>query len=95
MSATLLSEWCNIFGGETSNVVNLGGLGGRPDVNWFCPTLAVGKFRMTCAHGHKGQIMAICQKHYDQFKSQVKFCPRCNPPDQPGHRCDLVMEHVS
>jgi len=94
MAATLLTPRCNIFGGEGSTVRNLGGLGATPTTNWFCPNPSDGRFRMECAHGHKGQIMLICRKHYAEFANRVEFCPRCNMVP-PGHKCKLRIRGLS
>lgn len=95
-SATLLSPWCNVYGGEGSNVKNLGGLGDEPDVKWYCKNRSSGRFRMECEHGHRGQIMPLCEDHYRQYRNSVEWCPRCNIPDTGSdHRCRLTLEHVS
>jgi hypothetical protein len=94
--------WCNVYGGESSgpsDVRNLGGLGRPPDkkqdTNWFCDTVAVGRFIMVCEHGHKGQIMDLCGKHVERFSDgKVTFCPRCNV-EPPGHKCRIDIRSVS
>lgn len=102
LSTAVQTIWCNVYGGENSGpdaVKYLGNLSQwRPEKFWFCPTAAVGRFRMVCTHGHRGQIMYLCQSHYDQYKTGVKFCPRCHEPGKelhPQQQCDLHLEPVS
>jgi hypothetical protein len=93
----LLSQWCNIFGGENDGGAKavLGGIGPQtPARQWYCPTKAIGRYVMTCEHGHKGQIMHLCGKHKAQFGDAVTFCPKCNT-NPPGHKCKLIMTEVS
>jgi hypothetical protein len=93
----LQTRWCNIFGGENDGGAKavLGGIGPqRPDRQWYCPTRAIGRYQMECAHGHHGQIMHLCAKHIKEFGRAVTFCPACNT-NAPGHKCDLVMTEVS
>jgi hypothetical protein len=92
----ITSRWCNIFGDDINGARRfLGNLKDAKNVRhqWYCPTKAVGRFRMVCAHGHHGQIMDLCMKHYLRYKDCVTFCPRCNGTDD--HKCRLYMEHVS
>lgn len=92
----LLTEFCNIFGAESGGARILGGLSRqRVATQWFCDHRAVGHFYMVCEHGHRGQMMPLCMKHYTMYKGgKVQFCPRCNELP-PGHRCPLKLEHVS
>ena len=93
----ILTQWCNIFGGENDGGAKavLGGIGPQtPDRQWYCPTPSIGRFQMTCAHGHRGQIMHLCQKHFSEFRTDVSFCPKCNT-NPPGHRCQLALEALS
>lgn len=96
--AVLISDWCDIFGDDINGAKRiLGGLendNARVTTNWYCPTRAVGRFRMVCDHGHKGQVIKPCEKHRREFDGKVKFCPRCNIPPN-DHRCTLRMEPVS
>lgn len=91
----LLSDWCNIFGDDINGAERVnGGLGaGKVTTQWYCPTKSVGRFRMVCEHGHKGQVMKLCQKHFDEFNGKVTFCPRCNAVND--HKCTLKLESVS
>lgn len=97
----IMTEWCNIFGGEWDGGAKrvLGGLGPQtPSKQWYCPTPSIGHFRMRCEHGHQGQIMHLCQSHLDQFKDAVTFCPACNnsnDANKPGHKCKLTISEVS
>lgn len=94
--AVLLSGFCNIFGTETGGADStLGGLGGRPDRQWYCPNRYVGRFRMRCQHGHQGQVMKICEKHRAEFATAVTFCPRCNKDPKTGHKCRLRIEAIA
>lgn len=92
----LKTTWCNVYGGENpGGARNLGGLGeSKVAHQWFCPTPAVGRFRMECPHGHKGQVMPLCAAHYEQYKDAVDYCPRCNT-EPPGHKCRLKMIGIS
>jgi hypothetical protein len=49
---------------------------------------------MECEHGHRGQVMKLCGKHYREFKDKVTFCPRCNT-NLPGHKCNLKLVTLS
>lgn len=98
--ATLLTEFCNIYGAETGGIGKgqmLGGLsdpGTAPSRQWYCPTRAVGHYIMKCPHGHKGQMMPLCEKHAAQYKKAVSFCPPCNTMP-PGHKCQIVLTEIS
>lgn len=94
--AGLLKARCNIFGAETGGARLLGGLGTeKVSRQWFCPSESVGRFVMECEHGHKGQIMPLCQKHYMEFRNSVSYCPPCNTDEATGHKCRLALHHVS
>jgi hypothetical protein len=94
--ATLLKEHCNIFGAESGGGRMLGGLSSaKPTVQWYCPSFSVGRFFMRCWHGHKGQIMTLCEKHHTEFQGKVTFCPRCNMEPSTAHKCKLKLEGVS
>lgn len=93
----ILHQWCNIFGGENDGGAKavLGGIGPQePSTQWFCGQLSIGRYVMSCYHGHKGQIMHLCGKHLAEFRVAVSFCPACNN-NPPGHKCSLKMEEVS
>jgi hypothetical protein len=93
----LARKWCNIFGGENDGGAKavLGGIGPQsPSTQWYCPTRSIGRYVMTCYHGHKGQIMHLCGKHLAEFRTAVTFCPACNT-NPPGHKCRLKMEELS
>jgi|SRR6267378_5831196 len=96
-SLPILTKWCNIFGGENDGGAKavMGGIGPQtPATQWFCPTPSIGRYQMTCEHGHKGQIMHLCGKHVAEFGTAVKFCPACNT-NAPGHKCNLIMKELS
>ena len=95
--AVLLSEWCNIFGDATNGAKRF--LGGQADAStverqWYCPTRSIGRWRMECEHGHKGQIMKLCGSHLKEFRSKITYCPPCNVAP-PGHKCGLTLIAVS
>jgi hypothetical protein len=93
----LMTEWCNPYGVETGGAARLlGGLSSsKPFHQWACKTRAIGHFRMTCEHGHKGQMMPLCDMHAKQFKTRdMTFCPRCNA-EPPGHKCKLSLTEIS
>lgn len=94
----LLRQWCNVYGMETGGAARiLGGLTdpkGQRVTQWMCQRLSIGRFRMVCFHGHQGQIMPLCSAHWQQYKSGVSFCPRCNIPPN-DHRCALTLVTVS
>lgn len=94
----LLKRRCNIFGDATNGAVRvLGGLNpGKVTTQWYCPREAEGRFRMECAHGHRGQVMLLCSSHLRQYSGgKVQFCPRCNADPDNHHRCGLTMISVS
>jgi hypothetical protein len=74
----------------------MGGLGeSKIKHQWYCPKLAIARFRMECEHGHRGQVMPLCGDHYKEYSGgKVQFCPRCNQ-EPPGHKCKLEMREVS
>lgn len=85
-----------MYGAETGGARVLGGLSSStPARQWYCPHVAVGRFYMQCAHGHRGQVMPLCQSHYQQYAQGVKFCPRCNSNDDKAHKCELTLVHIS
>lgn len=89
-------RFCNIFGAENDGGAKrvLGGIGPQtPERQWYCPFVPTGRYRMECEHGHRGQIMEICTKHYKQFADAVTFCPRCQLKDP--HKCSLKIVEVS
>jgi hypothetical protein len=93
----LMTQWCNIFGGENDGGAKavLGGIGPQtPARQWICKTPSIGRYVMECAHGHRGQIMHLCAAHKKEFGNAVTFCPKCNT-NAPGHKCNLVMTEVS
>lgn len=89
----------------------LGGIGPQtPSKQWFCNheintaclpasgkglALAGGRYRMECAHGHKGQIMELCGHHLAEFRTAVSFCPRCNQEPKTSHKCSLKIVELS
>jgi len=94
----VLTEWCNPFGFETGGATRyLGGeiTPGAQVTQWNCKKPAIGRYRMTCEHGHQGQLMKLCADHARQFSvREMKFCPRCNIPPN-DHRCDLTLTEIS
>lgn len=102
----LKTPWCNVFGGENSGpdaVKYLGGLSrwhpteSKHARYWYCPTPAIGKFRLTCEHGHPGKITYLCEHHW-RYWSKIKFCPRCHEPGHelhPQQQCELKWVAVS
>ena len=96
VGGVILNGFCNIFGDDINGATKvLGGLGNQaPDKQWYCPSRWVGRYRMTCEHGHRGQVMKLCKKHVTEFSGKVTFCPRCNA-EPPGHKCKLVMEEMN
>lgn len=96
--AVLLHQWCNVYGVETGGAARiLGGLvdpTGQKVTQWYCAKLSIGRYRMECEHGHRGQIMPLCASHVSQYSAGVSFCPRCNIPPE-DHRCSLTLVPVS
>lgn len=91
-------DWCNIFGDDQNGAkVYMGGLGDANQVSkqWYCPTRSIGRYYMECEHGHKGQIMKLCGKHFREFNGKVSFCPRCNTNENNGHNCQLTLRSVT
>jgi len=96
--AVLLSPFCNIFGDDINGAKRiLGGLEdatGRRVQQWYCTHRSIGRFRMECAHGHKGQLMKLCQKHLTMYSDKIVFCPRCNIPPN-DHKCKISIKALS
>jgi hypothetical protein len=76
--ATLIGQRCSPYGAETGGPKRLmGGLYGpksarTPDMalpqaveegEWACDQPAQVRVRMTCRHGHRGQVMPLCSFH--------------------------------
>src|SRR5258707_6350274 len=98
IGATILQPFCNIFGDDVNGARRvLGGLGDASlvDRQWYCPSHAKHRVRMTCEHGHQGQLMKLCEKHYREFRASVTFCPACNKDETNGHKCHLTLVDVS
>lgn len=96
---SVLHQFCNIFGDHISGAKTvLGGLADpkREKTQWYCKNFSIGRFRMECEHGHKGQNMQLCEAHLRQFGDQkVKFCPTCNADPEKHHRCNLKIVPIS
>src|SRR6266576_5104596 len=91
-------DFCNIFGDDINGAERvLGGLGDASTVDrqWYCPIRSIGRYRMECEHGHKGQVMKLCRKHVREFTGgKVTYCPACNATP-PGHKCALSLNGIS
>jgi hypothetical protein len=76
--AALIGRRCNPYGAENGGPRRImGGLysgksAATPDMDlpdnvaegeWSCPNLAEVRCRMTCRHGHRGQVMELCSWH--------------------------------
>lgn len=95
--AVLLQGFCDIFGDDVNGAKRyMGGLGdaSKVDRQWYCPNRPGPRVRMECEHGHKGQVMRPCTKHFNEFRNKVTYCPRCNV-EPPGHNCQLTLNTVS
>lgn len=98
VGGVMLQPFCNIFGDDINGAKRyMGGLGdaSQVDKQWYCPSHSVGRWRMECEHGHKGQIMKLCSKHFNEFRASVTFCPACNTDENHGHKCHLTLVTVS
>lgn len=92
----ITDDWCNVYGGEWDGGAKrvLGGIGPQvPDRQWFCPTRATARYYMECPHGHRGDLMKLCRKHFWQYRDAVTFCPRCNANDD--HKCQIIIREAS
>lgn len=50
---------------------------------WYCPNLADGRYRMTCACGHVGQVMPLCYPHVAMIgRRMAGICPPCVMPPE-------------
>lgn len=92
-----IRQWCNPYGVETGGAKNMGGLGTDPvKYQWACKEPAIARFRMECAHGHRGQVMPLCHLHANEFsKKDITFCPRCNQDPKTAHNCRLQLKEIS
>jgi len=90
--ALLIVERCNIYGAETGGAQRLlGGLSSsKVKTQWYCKNRSIARYFMQCAHGHRGQLMPLCESHRRQYGSSVTFCPKCNA-EPPGHKCPLTL----
>lgn len=101
---------CNIFGDHINGAKIV--LGGQADPRhekqqWYCPNVSIGRYRMECEHGHKGQVMQLCKSHLNQFAvGKVSYCPKCNAEpattdelgnvlSDTGHKCALSIKEIS
>jgi hypothetical protein len=97
--------WCNAYGAENAGgAVNLGGFDPQPvAIQSVCKTRPAHRFRWVCAHGHRGSIVELCERHFLEFagsplvpwnvRRDVQFCPRCNTTSD--HRCEVRLVVVS
>lgn len=92
----LLRGECNLFGSADQGPRHLvGGMYGpehNGEVHWHCGNPPVGRFRMHCRFGHKGQIMQLCADHAGPDgipKRMAGLCPACAWPTEAR---DLDME---
>jgi hypothetical protein len=106
-----MTQYCNCYGSENpSGANNLSGFDTQPvAVQWVCGQPAAHRFTWVCEHGHKGQPVSLCEKHYAELngearypdgspvpwtiKRDVQFCPRCNT--ESDHRCSVRLVTVS
>lgn len=98
MVAVVSRDFCNIFGDDINGAAKvMGGLEdpSRVDKQWYCPTRAVDRYYMECEHGHRGQLMKLCRKHFNEFNGKVTFCPACNTDPEHGHKCNVRLVTLS
>lgn len=99
----LKTPWCNVYGGENSGPDDVKYLGGASEWHpskskggkfFYCPTPAIGKFRLTCPHGHRGNVTYLCLEHL-KYWSKIDFCPRCHEPGKEIHQGYCRLEWVA
>lgn len=83
---------CNPFGHTTGRGGDrgprhlMGGLYGpayEGAKKWYCPNPADGRYRMTCACGHRGQEMPLCYSHVAMIgRRMAGICPPCVMPPE-------------
>jgi len=85
----LLSGYCTVFGDPDQGPKGLvGGLYGpehNGDIHWYCKNHSIGRFRMTCRCGHRGQVMNVCADHAGPdgiSKRMAGMCPPCAYPPE-------------
>jgi hypothetical protein len=94
---SIIFKRCNPFGAETGGASKYMGDKAPKALfhQWYCRERAAIRCRMTCEHGHVGQVMDLCMKHFTQFRFRdMTYCPTCNR-EPPGHKCVLSLLEVS
>ena len=101
---------CNAYGAETGGGHPYGGLieGAYVSSQPYCHNPAAHRFRWVCEHGHRGEIVSLCEQHYAEFtgdksvpwniRRDVRFCPRCaSMAERPEaqHKCKVRLVSVS
>lgn len=77
-----VGAFCDPFGYE-SEVRVFGGLRDpRHEQHvWRCQNRADARYRLTCARGHPGQIMLLCERHAWMIRQRMSgMCPACAMP---------------
>lgn len=81
-----MSRRCNAYGAENRDGIArpFGGFLPNPvAVQPVCESLAVHRFRWVCAHGHRGPITDLCERHYAEFDGRALFT------NSEGHRDEV------
>jgi hypothetical protein len=82
----LVIRRCNPYGHGTDAGPRhlIGGLYGPQHegrYKWECANPATVRVRMTCRHGHRGQVMDLCRPHAREIqRRQAGLCPACAWP---------------
>lgn len=67
----MTSARCNAYGAERQVTQPYGGLSpGRIESQPYCTAPAAHRFRWCCEHGHRGEIIELCEWHWAEFSGQ-------------------------
>lgn len=107
----MTTQYCNAYGAENRDGIAhpFGGFLDNPvAVQPECHNRADHRFVWVCACGHRGQPVALCKQHYDEFtgsasvpwniRRDVRACPRCASLAQAPelqHKCKVRLVSVS
>lgn len=83
----IITRRCNPYGHETGGPQRLlGGVYGpeyEGRYKWTCSHPATLRVRMSCEHGHRGQVMELCLPHAREIqRRQAGLCPACAWPPE-------------
>lgn len=80
-----MTTFCNPYGSENpgghavNNLAAFEPVPARVRDQWNCERRDTHRYRWTCEHGHQGQIISLCPKHWAELNSE-DFYPDTGQP---------------